>query len=144
MSQPDVTWSLDRLEPSPWKAELPMTVRRLKTYTAATGYVYQYYFVGKRLPKRTSGNEPPATEYEFDVSADRKTTHPVRVLLPPEVVRAWADKHGRSLSDAEQYAAVKMRLFQGFDELAELATQGRTLEVNTGELEFALETLGVD
>ena len=25
-----------------------MTVRRMKTYTAQTGYVYQYYFVGQR------------------------------------------------------------------------------------------------
>ena len=25
-----------------------MTVRRMKTYTGGQGYVYQYYFVGKR------------------------------------------------------------------------------------------------
>jgi hypothetical protein len=25
-----------------------MTIRRLKTYTGSQGYVYQYYFVGKR------------------------------------------------------------------------------------------------
>jgi len=25
-----------------------MTIRRLKTYAGSQGYVYQYYFVGKR------------------------------------------------------------------------------------------------
>ena len=25
-----------------------MTLRRMKTYTGESGYVYQYYFVGKR------------------------------------------------------------------------------------------------
>lgn len=34
-----------------------MTVRRLKTYTGAQGYVYQYYFVGKRA---TLPNDPEA------------------------------------------------------------------------------------
>src|SRR5438445_251084 len=46
--------------------------RRMKTYTAETGYVYQYYFVGKReaLPQAP---EAPAAEYVFDVTPDRKT-----------------------------------------------------------------------
>ena len=47
-----------------------MTVRRLKTYTGSQGYVYQYYFVGKRPAAGVSA----ATEYIFDVSSDRKTT----------------------------------------------------------------------
>ena len=39
-----------------------MTVRRLKTYTGAQGYVYQYYFVGKR-PALADDPEAPATEF---------------------------------------------------------------------------------
>ena len=31
------------------RSDRPMTIRRLKTYTGSQGYVYQYYFVGKRL-----------------------------------------------------------------------------------------------
>ena len=47
-----------------------MTVRRMKTYTGQTGYVYQYYFVGKRdaLP---GAPEAPATEYIFDIKIGR-------------------------------------------------------------------------
>ncbi len=56
-----------------------MTVRRLKTYTGAQGYVYQYYFVGKRaaLP---DDPEAPATEFVFDVTSDRKLTYSVSIF----------------------------------------------------------------
>jgi hypothetical protein len=116
-----------------------MTVRRLKTYTGNTGYVYQYYFVGKRP---TSGE--PATEYVFDVTSDRKTTYAVSVFLPQSVPESWAAEHGRTLTDAEQYAAVKMRLFQAFDEVDDLSHHGRTLRVDAAALETALGSLGVE
>ena len=56
-----------------------MTVRRMKTYTGEPGYVYQYYFVGKR-PALPGESEAPASEYVFDVSSDRKTTYAVSVF----------------------------------------------------------------
>ena len=58
-----------------------MTVRRLKTYTGAQGYVYQYYFVGKRAAL-ADDPEAPATEFIFDVTSDRKLTYAVSVFLP--------------------------------------------------------------
>ncbi|MGA2905265.1 MAG: hypothetical protein ABSD98_15660, partial [Candidatus Korobacteraceae bacterium] len=84
-----------------------MLIRRLKTYTGQTGYVYQYYFVGKR-PAIEGDAEAPSTEYIFDVSADRKTTFAVSIFLPPQALAAWADTRGRSLSEPEQYAAAKL------------------------------------
>ena len=116
-----------------------MTIRRLKTYTGSQGYVYQYYFVGKR-PAATSD----ATEYIFDVTSDRKRTYAVSIFLPHRVVAAWAESHGRSLSDSEQYAAVKMRLFRAFDELEDMQAQGRRLEVDLQSLEESLASLGVE
>ena len=88
----------------------------MKTYTGGQGYVYQYYFVGKRkaLP---GDSDAAATEYIFDVTSDRKTTFAVSVFLPDEALQRWAATHGRSLTDAEQYGAVKMQLFQAFDEI---------------------------
>jgi hypothetical protein len=120
-----------------------MTLRRLKTYTGSTGYVYQYYFVGKR-PVIGRPGELPSTEYVFDVTSDRKTTYAVSVFLPPQVVAGWAAAHERTLTEAEQYAAVKMRLFQAFDEIDDLANHGRTLVVDSGALGTALSILGVD
>lgn len=116
-----------------------MTLRRLKTYTGSQGYVYQYYFVGQR-PAQTSD----ATEYVFDVTSDRKTTYAVSVFLPRPVAAAWGGVHGRPLSDSEQYAAVKMRLFRAFDELENMQAHGRHLPIDSPALEEALAALGVD
>jgi len=119
-----------------------MSLRRMKTYTGEQGYVYQYYFVGKRAAVAPD-LDGPASEYIFDVTTDRKTTFAVSVFLSEEVVRAWSTSHGRPLSDAEQYGAVKMRLFQAFDELENMLADGRRLVVEGDTLEHLLTLLGV-
>jgi hypothetical protein len=120
-----------------------MTIRRMKTYTGGQGYVYQYYYVGNRqLPAK--GGQEAATEYIFDVTSDRKTTFSVSVFLPEGALWAWAFHHGRPLTDAEQYGAVKMRLFQAFEEVEDVMSRGRQLSVDSEILEKALATLGVD
>jgi hypothetical protein len=116
-----------------------MTIRRLKTYTGSQGYVYQYYFVGKRPAPTWDANE-----FIFDVTSDRKLTYAVSIFLPRQVAGAWAETHGRSLSDSEQYAAVKMRLFHAFDELKEMQEHGRQLQIDLPSLEQSLTTLGVE
>jgi hypothetical protein len=118
-------------------------VRRLKTYTGAQGYVYQYYFVGKR-PALPDDPESPATEFVFDVTSDRKLTYAVSVFLPDSAREAWSQKHGRPLSDAERYAAAKLRLFRAFDEVEDLKTHGRRLSIDRNLLEEALSSLGVE
>ena len=120
-----------------------MTVRRLKTYTGAQGYVYQYYFVGER-PALKGDPEAPATEFVFDVTSDRKLTYAVSVFLPEAARAAWGQAHGRPLNDAEQYAAVKLRLFRAFDELQDVRQDGRRLTIDAALLEEALASLGVD
>src|ERR1700751_3184641 len=118
-------------------------VRRLKTYAGAQGYVYQYYFVGKReaLP---DDPEAPATEFIFDVTSDRKLTYSVSIFLPQAALAAWDENHGRALNDAEQYAAVKGGLFRAFDELEDVKADGRHLSIDNALLEEALSSLGVD
>jgi hypothetical protein len=118
-------------------------IRRLKTYTGAQGYVYQYYFVGKRAALE-GDPESPATEFVFDVTSDRKLTFAVSVFLPQVVREAWGKAHGRPLNDAEQYAAVKMRLFHAFDELEDLKEHGRRLSLDAGLLEELLGSLGLE
>jgi len=119
-----------------------MTVRRLKTYTAATGYVYQYYFVGRQ--PAAGAESVCGFEYVFAVSSDRKTSFAVTVLLDPETLAAWAAQHGRELSGAEQFAAVKMRLFQAFDEVADLRCEGHQLRVEPASMAAALNALGIE
>jgi hypothetical protein len=121
----------------------PTPVRRLKTYAGAQGFVYQYYFVGKRaaLPGEP---EAPATEFVFDVTSDRKVTFAISVFLPAQAVSTWSAVHARPLSEAEQYAAAKLRLFRAFDELEDVKTHGRRLVIDAALLEEALTSLGVE
>lgn len=118
-------------------------VRRLKTYTGAQGYVYQYYFVGQR-PALPDDPEFPSTEFIFDVTSDRKLTYAVSVFLPDSALAAWSKAHGRTLNDAEQYAAAKLRLFRAFDELEDMKAQGRRLTIDANFLEESLRSLGVE
>lgn len=111
-----------------------MTVRRVKSYTGQTGYVYQYYFVGNR-----PAND--ATEYLFDVTSDRKLMFEVSILVRADAVAAWAATHGRGLSGTEQYAAAKMRLFLAFDEIPNLKLDGTHLEVTPENIDEVLSPL---
>ena len=116
-----------------------MTVRRMKTYVAQTGFVYLYYFVGKRPALDGS----PASEYIFDVTADHKSMFAVSVFVKAEALARWAGVHGRELSETEQYATAKLRLQKGFDDHASMKDEGRRLEVDAGNVEEILEPLGL-
>jgi hypothetical protein len=120
-----------------------MTLRRLKTYAGTQGYVYQYYFVGKRAAL-ADDPESPATEFVFDVTSDRKMTYAVSVFLPEKSLTQWAASHGRSLTETEQYAAAKLRLFRAFDEVEDVMAKGRRLVIDSAGLEESLTTLGVE
>ena len=118
-----------------------MTLRRLKTYTAQTGYVYQYYFVGHR---RALAGEVPGQEFIFDVSSDRKTTFAVSVFVYDAAVASWTSAHGRALKEPEEYAAAKLRLQRGFDEIEDMRASGRRLAIESDDLEELLAGLGVE
>src|SRR5512140_2137766 len=79
-------------------------VRRLKTYSAQSGYVYQYFYAGWR-PYR-HGSES-GSEFVFDVSADRKTSCDLSVFVNDAAVAAWESRHGRTLTANERYAISK-------------------------------------
>jgi len=117
-----------------------MTVRRLKTYASSQGFAYQYYFVGKQAA--TGGRA--GTDYVFDVTSDRKLTYPVKIFVAHAVVLGWGEVHLRPLSESEQYAAVKMRLFRAFDEASDMQAEGQVLQVDAPFLEESLASLGVD
>ncbi len=117
------------------------TVRRLKTYSAQSGYVYQYFYEGQRpLPHK---NEP-GTEFVFTVSADRKTSHPLSVLVPEDALRAWEQAHAHTLSSTERYAVSKMALFQAFDERATPELMKQEIRVRAADVAAILETLDIE
>ena len=115
-------------------------VRRLKVYSAQSGYVYQYYYEGHR-DFRFSGES--GTEFVFSLSADRKTWHPTSVLVSHEAVRQWEASHARELSPTERYAVAKVALFQAFDERAEPALMRDQVRVRNADIQGIVETLGL-
>ncbi len=121
---------------------MPQTpvVRRVKSYSGESGYVYQYYF--HEIVKSQRGAQP-GNEYVYMVSADRKTQFPQRIFVSRAAVQAWGRAAGRELSGTEEYAAAKMRLFQAFDEPENLAAVTPDLRVDESNLETLLDKLDV-
>jgi hypothetical protein len=116
----------------------PEIVRRIKTYSAETGTVYQYQF----NQARAAGIEgQKGQEYLYYVTADRKAMHPVRVLVSREGIQKWGATSGRSLNGTEEYAVAKMRLFQGFDEVPNLEKLNAILTVDETNVGALLEKL---
>ena len=115
-------------------------VRRLKSYSAQSGYVYQYFYEGQR-PFRGGGES--GTEFVFTVSADRKTSHPVSVLVAEGALRAWEQAHAHPLSSTERYAVSKMALFQAFDERAGPPQMKEDVRVRNADVEAIVKILGL-
>jgi hypothetical protein len=122
----------------------PGAVRRIKSYSAANGYVYQYYFYELN---RVSVDGVAAGEFVYAISADRGTSFGMRIFVMQTALDAWATANGRALTSSEEYAAAKMRLFQAFDEgvvplTAEAAREVR-LVVDESNLEDLLRMLNI-
>ena len=107
------------------------TVRRQKSYSAESGFVYQYFYEGmRRLAK--------GTEFVFTFSADRKTSHAVSVVVSDEVIA------GREILANVRYAIAKMALFQAFDERGTPELMKVEVVVRAEDVAGILEKLGLE
>jgi hypothetical protein len=122
----------------------PDAVRRVKSYSAADGYVYQYYFFEGDRGQRHGA---PGGEFTYVVSSDRRSAFPFKIFVKQSALEAWAKLNGRALSSSEEYAVAKMRLFQAFDEgsvkPAPKDQQPREVIVDESNLEDLLGKLGI-
>ncbi len=134
-------WLASRFRRPPPPLTGAPAVRRQKSRSAASGYVYQYYYQGQR-PLTRAGEQ--GAEYVFDVSADRKTSFPVSVFVSREAVSLWERRHGRELRSNERYAVAKMALFQAFDERPDPAAMRELVRVRPADLDAILESLDLD
>jgi hypothetical protein len=116
-------------------------VRRLKTYSAQSGYVYQYFYEGQRHYERAADG---GAEFVFSVSADRKTSQPVSVFVSDAAILSWETGHGRELSSTERYAIAKMALFQAFDERPTPAHMKEEVRLRPADVDAILEMLNLD
>ncbi len=122
----------------------PDAVRRVKSYSAADGYVYQYYFFEGNRAQRGGR---PGGEFTYMVSADRRSAFPFKIFVMQSALDAWAKLNGRPLSSSEEYAVAKMRLFQAFDEgSVQASPAGQSageVVVDESNLEELLGQLGI-
>jgi hypothetical protein len=116
----------------------PEVAHRIKSYSAATGFVYQYCFVEVRRVRRGFS---PGIEYIYAVSVDRQANFPLAVFLRGSAMEKWARREGRKLSGTEEYAVAKMRLFEAFDEVEDLASFKPDLIVDDANLDALLQKL---
>jgi hypothetical protein len=118
----------------------PQAVRRVKTYSAATGYVYQYYFYEVQ---RTRRGFSAGREYVYMVSLDRRQVFPLRIFVKQAAVDRWGRAAGRQLSGTEEYAVAKLRLFQALDESQELEAKRPDLIIDESNLDNLLSQLDI-
>lgn len=118
-----------------------MTTPRLKTYSAESGYVYQYYFLKSQPRRRWWGRSGAA--FLFHVTSDRKNFVVVEVVVEERALREWEKAHGRALGETEQYAAAKMRLFRAFDE-SPTPQALHSVRVSESNIESLLEPLHLE
>ena len=116
----------------------PEAAHRVKSYSAASGYVYQYYFYEVEKAKR--GNAE-GTEYVYMASVDRKHVFPVRIFVAKKGLEKWSARTGREFTGTEEYAVAKMRLFQAFDETEAFSEKTPPFLVDDSNLDALLAQL---
>jgi hypothetical protein len=113
-------------------------VPRTKTYSAETGYVYQYVYKGyRRLTGPSAG-----TDHVFSVSRDRGAVFPTTVRLFGAALENCRELSGREILPAEQYAVAKMTLFAAFDRISAVEEWQAPLTPTGNEMAEHLRTLG--
>jgi hypothetical protein len=109
---------------------------RMKIYSASSGYVYHYFFEGRR--------DGSSIEYVFKISADRVNWRFIAIVLPKEVIARWQRDAARQLSASESYAIAKLAMFEGFDAHAVPETIPKATRVTRASLDAIAGTLGWD
>ena len=115
-------------------------LRRMKTYSAESGYVYQYFYEGYR-PYATGGES--GAEHVFHISADRKDWHDTSVFIADAAIREWEQAHARTLNSTERYAIAKLSLFHAFDDRPEPRLMKEDVRVRLADVADIVETLGL-
>jgi hypothetical protein len=118
----------------------PEVAHRIKSYSAATGIVYQYTFAEVLKARRGLSL---GTEFVYIVSVDRKENFPLTVFIKQSAEDKWAKTNGRKLSGTEEYAIAKMRLFHAFDEMEDLAAKRPDLLVDDSNIDSLLTQLDI-
>jgi predicted ATPase len=98
-----------RRPPAPEPLKGRRATPRIKSYSALSGYVYEYTYQGYR-------DRDDLRTHVFDVSPDRQQWFAFEVSIPGAALTAWEHTNARTLNEAERYAVAKLALFAAFDD----------------------------
>jgi hypothetical protein len=84
---------------------------RPRTYSAESGYVYQYVFSGYRQMKR---RDDRLTEYVFEITSGRAPAFTTKIVLSDFAMRSSV-AGGRDLSGSERFGIAKVALKRSLD-----------------------------
>jgi len=113
--------------------------RRIKSYSAESGYVYEYTYEGHRPWRDGTGR---GVEFAFRISAGRAQWLPTAVVVADRALTAWESARERKLSSTERYAIAKLALFQAFDERPAPPVAALEVNVTPADVEDIAERLG--
>ncbi len=109
---------------------------RIKTYSANSGFVYEYRFTSHDADGK-------GDSYHFSTTQDRKTSFDAVVFLPVKSIREWETAQDRTLTPTERYAIAKMALFAAFDQAVTPCDLPRPVTVNPTEVREILQSLDI-
>ncbi len=109
---------------------------RVKTYSAASGFAYQYQFKGHSA-------FPDGDHYRFATTQDRRAVFDVFVSIPFAAIEPWELSQRRSLSPTERYAVAKLALFAAFDQAIGPEQIPKPILVDSHQLSDILNTLDI-
>jgi hypothetical protein len=112
---------------------------RQKTYSAESGYVYQYVLSSFRQHRRR-GEE--VYEYLFAVSGGRAALVNLSVSLHSSVLERWAAQH-RELSASERYGIAKISLKRQLDASESPASLPLSISPQLNEIDDIAAFLGL-
>jgi len=113
---------------------------RMKTYSAQSGYVYEYYYEGRR-PAGASGAD---VEFVFNICGGGARRRPASVFLNGAAVASWQRRRSREFSSTELYALAKMALFQAFDEWPAPDRMKDAVTVREADIDVFAGALGLE
>jgi hypothetical protein len=113
---------------------------RQKTYSADSGYVYQYVLLSFRQHRR-GGEE--LHEYTFEVSGGPGRKSNIAVILRSSVLHTWIRDHDREFSASERYGIAKITLKRELDSAENPASLPASVSPDVGQVDDICRFLGL-
>lgn len=113
---------------------------RQKTYSAESGYVYQYVLLSFRH-HRGAGED--LHEYTFEVSGGPGKTSNISIVLKGSVLHTWIRDHDREFSASERYGIAKISLKRELDSAENPAALPSSVSPTVGQIDDICRFLGL-